>query len=64
MQKYRDLLEDFPIALKSNKKLGRFVVATKALEVGALVLEAFPTTFVLLKQHNYLYRKFFFLTGF
>ena len=53
MQKYRNLLEVFPITLKSNTKRGRFVVATKALEVGALLLEELPTAKVLLKQHEY-----------
>jgi hypothetical protein len=51
MEKYRQLLQEFPLRLRANKSKGRFIVSTKDALPGELLLEEIPNSFVVFKDY-------------
>jgi hypothetical protein len=49
-EKYRVVLDPFPLKLRANKSKGRYVVAKMNADVGSLLLEEIPNAFVVFKQ--------------
>jgi hypothetical protein len=49
-EKYRVVLDKFPLKLKANKSKGRYVVAKSDTQLGTLLLEEIPNAFVVFKQ--------------